>query len=194
MKILSAGFSLAAHIQKDFPRDGLPEVAILGRSNVGKSSLLNAILGKELARTSSTPGRTQSVNFYLVNKALYLVDLPGYGYAHIPKKIKRQLAPLSEGYLTARHQLRGVIHLIDLRHPPTALDIQLQDWLKANDLPSQVVGTKADKVSRNKWLVQTRECINVLGIEDENIILSSAITGQGIRDILHYVTHCCFLT
>src|SRR6266699_3296509 len=133
MKIFSAEFVKSAFERTHWNADGLPEIAFLGRSNVGKSSLLNSLLlRKGLARTSNTPGRTQSINFFLINGSFYFVDLPGYGYARVSKTMRADWGRMAEEYLSEREELALCIQLIDLRHEPTALDIQLNEWLRHN--------------------------------------------------------------
>src|SRR5437762_1994798 len=133
MKVTSAVFLKSAFQEADWPHDGKPEIAFLGRSNVGKSSLINSLLGvRGLARTSNTPGRTQSLNFYLINDRFRLVDLPGYGYAKAPKALKAEWGISAENYLAKREQLVLSIHLVDSRHEPSKQDLQLHEWLKHN--------------------------------------------------------------
>lgn len=156
-------FVLSAHAKEQFPRDGLPEVAFVGRSNVGKSSLLNALLlrGKKhgsgsglgprnLAKTSRTPGRTRSLNFFRVDEKLYFVDLPGYGFAKVSRKEAEQWKQLAETYLTGREMLRLVVLIIDSRHGPSALDVQMKDWLLAQNQRFLVVASKVDKLKQSE--------------------------------------------
>jgi GTP-binding protein len=151
MKITSAEFLKSAFQEADWPQDAKPEIAFLGRSNVGKSSLLNSLLGvRGLARTSNTPGRTQSLNFYLINERFRLVDLPGYGYARAPKAVKAEWGAAAENYLAKREQLVLSIHLVDSRHEPSRQDLQLHEWLKHNQKPHLIVATKSDKLSNNE--------------------------------------------
>lgn len=151
MKIISAEFVKSAFNKSHWTTDGRPEIAFLGRSNVGKSSLLNSLLGRKgLARTSNTPGRTQSINYFLVNEAFYFVDLPGYGYAKVSKAMRSDWGEMAREYLTGRPELVLFIQLVDSRHPPSALDLQLNDWLLAHDRPHIVVATKSDKLSRTE--------------------------------------------
>lgn len=136
-----------AAVPGQLPPGGLPEVAMAGRSNVGKSSLINCLLNRRaLARTSSQPGKTRTINFYLINEALYMVDLPGYGYARVSKGEKEQWRRLLEGYLTERTSLRGVLLVVDSRHPPAATDIQMYQWLNYYRRPLFIVATKLDKL------------------------------------------------
>jgi len=181
MKILSAEFVKSVASLSQLPKDGLPEVAFAGRSNVGKSSLLNALLNrKKLAQTSSTPGKTRLINFFRVNNKFYFVDLPGYGYAKVSKKMQQNWQRLIENYLLKSQQLRGVVLLIDIRHQITPYDLDLLDWLQANDIKTVVVGTKADKLSGNKiqkQLAENKKILQQYGVDQP--LLFSAITGRG---------------
>jgi GTP-binding protein len=151
MKITSAEFVTSAFDKRGWVPDIRPEIAFLGRSNVGKSSLINSLLLRRgLARTSNTPGRTQSINFFLINDSFYFADLPGYGYARVSKATRAEWGSLAEEYLSGRPQLALCIQLIDSRHPPTKLDMQLNEWLLFNKKPHLIVATKADKLSRNE--------------------------------------------
>src|SRR5712664_2132670 len=147
MKMTSAQFLKSALKEADWPRDKLPEVAFLGRSNVGKSSLMNSLLGvRGLARTSSTPGRTQLINFFLINEAFHFVDLPGYGYARVPRDVKKHWGPMVEKYLATRAGLVLSIVITDSRREPTELDLLMKEWLEARGKPFIIVATKADKL------------------------------------------------
>jgi GTP-binding protein len=151
VKITSTRFEVSAFRPQDEPQDPGHEIVFLGRSNVGKSSLINRLLGvKKLARTSSTPGRTQSVNFYRINESFRFVDLPGYGYARVPESIRKAWGPMIEGALERRRE-RIVLALlvIDARHDPTRLDLVMETWLKAREIPYAVMATKVDKLSGN---------------------------------------------
>lgn len=185
MKIKTAEFVLSAATPVQFPRDRLPEIAFAGRSNVGKSSLLNSLVQrKQLAKTSSTPGKTQTINFFLINKAFYLVDLPGYGYARVSQATKKRWGQLIENYLSTRENLVLVVLLVDIRHPPSADDREMYRWLVYYNLPTAVVATKADKVSRGslqKHVAQIRQGLN-LGSEGP-VILYSSQTSQGRDDL-----------
>lgn len=150
MKITSTEFIKSAFEQAHWTDDGLPEISFLGRSNVGKSSLINSLLSRKgLARTSNTPGRTQSINFFLINDRFYFVDLPGYGYAKVSKTMRAEWGVMAEEYLAEREELKLSIQLIDSRHEPTKLDKQLNEWLIFNQKKHIVVATKADKLSTN---------------------------------------------
>ncbi|WP_223068241.1 ribosome biogenesis GTP-binding protein YihA/YsxC [Paenibacillus caui] len=152
MKVTKAEFIISAVRPDQYPEDALPEIALAGRSNVGKSSLINRMISrKNLARTSSTPGKTQHLNYYRINDDLYFVDVPGYGYAKVSKSLRAVWGKMIESYLTERETLRLVLQVIDLRHPPSKDDILMYDWLKANELPVCIVATKADKIPKSRW-------------------------------------------
>jgi GTP-binding protein len=182
MKITSAEFLKSALIASDWPRDGVPEIAFLGRSNVGKSSLINSLLGvRGLARTSSTPGRTQSLNFFLINRQFRFVDLPGYGYARAPRAVKAQWSSAAEEYLAKREQLVLSIHIVDSRHEPSKQDLQLHEWLVHHQKPHLVVATKSDKLSKNQLAQNISRAARTF--TGTNLITYSATKRQG-RDQL----------
>lgn len=173
---------LAATDPSSFPKDPRPQISFIGRSNVGKSSLLNSLLGvKGLARTSSTPGRTQSINFFLINQEFYFVDLPGYGYAKTSKENRRQWGQLIERYLAERPQLVLSILLVDARHEPTPLDLQMKSWFQHYGLPYLVVSTKVDKLSANERQKSRKLACTVLGID--RIIPYSSVTHEGSSQV-----------
>jgi GTP-binding protein len=178
MKITSAEFVKSAFNQSHWVTDGLPEVAFLGRSNVGKSSLLNMLLQRRsLARTSNTPGRTQSINFFKVNDRLYFVDLPGYGFAKVSKVMRESWGEMAEDYLLRREELRLSIQLIDVRHEPTALDRQLNEWLVFHEKPHIVVATKSDKLGRGALQKRINETKKVFS--SSRLMAVSSQTGAG---------------
>jgi GTP-binding protein len=178
MKITEAKFVYGAVDPRTFPSDGLPEIAFIGRSNVGKSTLINSLLGtKKLARTSNTPGRTQQINFFLINQKFYFVDLPGYGYAKISKAQRQELGRLIEKYLARPIASVLSILLIDSRHLPTELDLQMKSWLDEHAKPVLVVLTKSDKLSNNELRTQITGIRKAL--ETEQVIPYSALTGLG---------------
>jgi len=182
MKITSAEFVKSAFDESHWTTDGLPEIAFLGRSNVGKSSLINSLLQRKgLARTSNTPGRTQSINFFLINETFYFVDLPGYGYAKVSKAMRVDWGKMAEEYLAKRTLLVLSIQLVDSRHKPTELDRQLHEWLDFHQKNRLVVATKADKLSNNKLNKSLQEIETAL--PESKIIAYSATTGKG-RDTL----------
>lgn len=187
MKIKSAVFIKSATDPEHYPRDRRPEVAFLGRSNVGKSSLINSLLGvKGLARTSSTPGRTQLINFFLINDEFYFVDLPGYGYARVPAEIKQQWGPMVEKYLATRPNLVLSIAITDSRHEPTRLDQMMSEWLNERGKPFVIVATKSDKLSSNKLRDSLKRASMVHGRND--IIPFSAITRRGADRLWKAIT------
>jgi GTP-binding protein len=184
MRIHSAEFLQSAGRPDQFPDGGRPEVAFAGRSNVGKSSLINRLLGRRgLARTSSTPGRTRTINFYTVNDAFLFADLPGYGYAKVSRALQEEWWVLVEKYLADRRPLRGVVHLTDARHPPTEQDRELQEFLAAVQVPCIHVLTKGDKVPRGRRVAAQRAACEVLGTAAPNAIVFSAETGEGAGDL-----------
>lgn len=182
MKIVSAEFVKSSFDRLHWVGEGLPEIAFLGRSNVGKSSLINSLLQRKgLARTSNTPGRTQSINFFLINEQFYFVDLPGYGYARVSKTMRADWGKMAEEYLSARGELALSIQLVDSRHKPTELDRQLHEWLIFHGKNHIVVATKADKLSSNKLKKSMQEIEETLS--GSKIMAYSSHTGKG-RDAL----------
>jgi GTP-binding protein len=175
-------FMASAGRPDQFPRGSWPEVAFAGRSNVGKSSMINRLLGRrQLAHVSATPGRTRTINFYRIDESFLFVDLPGYGYAKVSRAVKDAWWTLVETYLTERPQLRAVIHILDARHPPTPLDRELETFLTAVGVPSLVVLTKADKVGRGERRAIQRAAAGILGppIPDP-LPFFSADSGEGV--------------
>jgi GTP-binding protein len=182
MKITSAEFVKSAFNRSQWVADGRPEVAFLGRSNVGKSSLINSLLSRRgLARTSNTPGRTQSINFFLINDKFYFADLPGYGYARVSKTMRGDWGKMAEDYLSSRPELALCIQLVDARHEPSKLDVQLNDWLIHYQKPHVVVATKSDKLSRNELQKQIKVIQQTLG--DSEVLTYSSETASGREDV-----------
>lgn len=182
MKVTSAKFIAAATTPSSFVKGRRPEVAFIGRSNVGKSSLLNSLLGvKGLARTSSTPGRTQSINFFLINETYHFVDLPGYGYAKVSKQERAVWGELIENYLARREELVLIILIVDARHEPSPLDLQMKSWLQHFALNHLVVATKIDKLSSN----EQQRSLNRLrtALETDRVLPYSAVTGAGSKQV-----------
>ena len=181
MKIFSAEFVLSAKKPSDYPPAGITEIAFAGRSNVGKSSLINALLNrKRLARTSTTPGRTREINFYRINDRFAFVDLPGYGYAKVPESVRRQWGPMVETYLRDRRTLRLVVVILDVRRDPSDEDRQLIKWLEFYSILFFVVITKTDKISRNALTIRKRVIGDLLGLSAGRILIPfSAKSGQG---------------
>ena len=184
MHVKSAEFITSAVKTHQYPPSDLPEVAFAGRSNVGKSSLINKLVNRRrLVKTSSTPGRTQLINFFQVNGELSLVDLPGYGYAKVPAAVKKQWGPMVEAYITHRPNLRGVVLLMDLRRTPREEEFNLLDWLHHHKIPTILVLTKADKLSKTKRKRQCRIAAETLGVDASDFIMFSAKTGLGKDDL-----------
>ena len=182
MIIRKAELEATAVRADQYPPDDLPEIAFAGRSNVGKSSLLNLLTGrKSLARVSGSPGKTRTINFYRINDRFRIVDLPGYGYAKVSKSESEKWGEMMERYLEHREGLRKVVQLVDIRHRPTAQDVQMYEYLRYYGLDGIVVATKADKLSRNEQAKQLREIRKVLGMKPDDLLLPvSALkrTGQ----------------
>lgn len=152
MQVNNVSMNLSAVSSKQYPDEGYPEIALLGRSNVGKSSLINTLINrKSFARTSSTPGKTQTLNFYNIEDLLYLVDVPGYGFAKVSKKQREEFGVMIEEYLTTRQPLKGVVILVDGRHAPSEDDISMYQFVSYYHIPTLIVATKMDKVKGNQW-------------------------------------------
>ena len=185
--MIQADFVISAVSERDFPRDDLPEIVFAGRSNVGKSSLINRLVGnRKLARTSSTPGRTQSINFYRINNSFFFVDLPGFGYSKAGKSASAQWKKLIERYFQVRRTIAITVQLVDSRMGPTAMDLQLAEWLDALETPRLVVAAKSDKLSNNQKVMQLRVISESL--KNQDIVMSSAETGAGCREIWNRIT------
>lgn len=189
MKFHSAEFVMSVGFVRQLPRDGMAEIAFAGRSNVGKSSLVNRLFNrKNLAKTSNTPGKTRTLNFYAVNRRYYFVDLPGYGYAKRSQRERQAWGKLIENYVRDRPSLKGFVQLIDARHDPSREDLQMIDWLLSGEKPFLVVATKADKLSGNKLrnrLDQTRRILAFHGNFD--LLPFSATTGRGKDAVWHWI-------
>ena len=182
MKVTSAEFLTSAFKETDWPRDPRAEIAFLGRSNVGKSSLINSLLMiRGLARTSSTPGRTQSLNFFTINNQFRFVDVPGFGYARVPQNIRSTWGDMVTSYLANRSQLVLSIHIVDSRHEPTKQDLQLHEWLEHSNKPRLIVATKSDKLSNNELRKNLEHIARVL--DDDSVVAYSTKNGRG-RDEL----------
>jgi len=180
MNIKSAAFVASAVKPSQYPSSSMPEIAFAGRSNVGKSSLINGLLGrKNLVRTSSTPGRTQTINFFLINNGFHFVDLPGYGYAKVPVEVRKKWGPMVERYFRAREALCAVVVILDIRRRPNEADHDLLAWLAHYSIPGIVVLTKADKLKRNKQNRQRGLIGEDLSKDPSSFILFSATTGMG---------------
>ncbi|MBO0996333.1 YihA family ribosome biogenesis GTP-binding protein [Bacillus sp. SD075] len=181
MKVTSSDIVISAVKPEQYPNTPIPEFALAGRSNVGKSSFINKMINrKNLARTSSKPGKTQTLNFYIINESLHFVDVPGYGYAKVSKTERDAWGRMIETYFTSRDQLRAALLIVDLRHPPTKDDIAMYEFLKHYDLPRIVIATKADKIPKGKWqkhLKITRQTLNME--KEDELLLFSGETGEG---------------
>lgn len=185
MKITNAEFIISAVGPAQYPDDGFPEIGLAGRSNVGKSSLINKmIMRKNLARTSSQPGKTQQLNYYRINDSMYFVDVPGYGYAKVSKVQRAAWGKMIEAYFRERDALRLVLLVVDLRHPPTEDDYMMHQWLTHYEVPVAVVATKADKVPKSRWPKHLKQVRTTLGLHaDTPLVLFSAETGQGREEL-----------
>ncbi|WP_077214152.1 ribosome biogenesis GTP-binding protein YihA/YsxC [Bacillus dakarensis] len=181
MKVTSSEIVISAVKPDQYPGEDFPEFALAGRSNVGKSSFINKMLNRKgLARISSKPGKTQTLNFYIINEFLYFVDVPGYGYAKVSKKEREAWGKMIETYLTTREQLRAVLLIVDLRHPPTQDDILMYDFLKHYDIPCIIIATKADKIPKGKWQKHLKVTKETLDLDkNDQIVLFSSETGLG---------------
>jgi len=171
-----------------FPGQGLPEIAMVGKSNVGKSSLINNMTGNsKLARTSSEPGKTRLVNLYLINEAFFLVDLPGYGFAKAPKQEKQKWADMIEGYLRGSEHLKRVFQLVDVRHAPTEDDQLMVEYLRHYDIPFTVVATKADKLSKAQRGRSIPVICRTLGVQPWEVMVNSSKDGTGKDKLLELI-------
>lgn len=180
IKIKSAKFVTSAAKPSQYPSENFPEIAFAGRSNVGKSSLINTLVNrKHLVKTSSTPGRTRLINFFNINNALTFVDLPGYGYAKVPESIRKKWGPMIETYLSERRSLKAIVVIIDIRRTPGTEERDLINWLNYYNICRIWVITKADKLSKNKQLKQLNTITRALGVGKKDVILFSAKTRQG---------------
>jgi len=185
MKITSVDMKISAVRRSQYPTDGKPEFLMVGRSNVGKSSFINTMINrKNYARTSATPGKTQTINFYLVNDAFYLVDAPGYGYASLSKTKTKKFGLMMEDYLTSRPNLKQVFMLIDFRHKPTGDDVMMYDYLKHYTLPVTIVATKVDKVGVTMQQKQRKVILDELElVVGDEFVMFSSVTKVGKEDI-----------
>ena len=185
MTIRSAKFVLSLDRLRAFPGQGMPEIAMAGKSNVGKSSMINSLLGNsKLARISSEPGKTRLVNFYRVNDQFWLVDLPGYGFAKAPKAERERWAAMIEGYLEGSGHLKRVLHLVDIRHAPTREDQMMVDYLRHYDIPFTVVATKADKLSRAARGRSIPVICRALAVQPWEVVPYSSEDGTGREKVL----------
>lgn len=190
MKITSVELYISAVRQSQYPIDKLPEFLIVGRSNVGKSSFVNTMINrKNFARTSSKPGKTQTLNFYKINKDFYFVDVPGYGYAIGDKKTQMKFGKMIEEYVATRKELKRVFMLIDFRHKPTDDDILMYKYLKYYNLDVTIIATKIDKIAFGQREKYKNIILNTIKLENkDNLILFSSVTKDGKKDIYNEIT------
>ena len=192
MRVKSASFIVSNAKVSDCPKSSLPEFAFIGRSNVGKSSLINMLTGrKQLAKTSGKPGKTQLINHFLINKNWHLVDLPGYGYARVSKKTKKEFQSYITSYFLERKQLINAFVLIDIRHEPQAIDMEFMEWMGTQQIPFSIIFTKADKLSENKIDATLSAYLNTMleGVwaETPPHFITSATSNKGKEEVLAYV-------
>ena len=189
MQVNNVSMNLSAVSSKQYPSEGYPEIALLGRSNVGKSSLINTLINrKSFARTSSTPGKTQTLNFYNIEDLLYLVDVPGYGFAKVSKKQREEFGVMIEEYLTTREVLKGVIILVDGRHAPSDDDVSMYQFVSYYHIPTLVVATKMDKVKGNQWNKTISQVKKTMGVnQTDDLQLFSSETKHGKDEVWAWI-------
>ncbi|MCX7884368.1 MAG: ribosome biogenesis GTP-binding protein YihA/YsxC [Caloramator sp.] len=189
MIIKKAELAATAVAASQYPKEGYPEIAFVGRSNVGKSSLINSLLNrKSLARISSVPGKTRTINFYNINDEFYFVDLPGYGYAKVSKEEKKKWAGIIEGYLFSRNELKIIFLLVDIRHEPTEDDKLMLQWIKSSNHKYAVVATKSDKLSKNMMIKNINIIKKSLMLKEEDLLIPfSSKTKQNREEILNLI-------
>lgn len=194
MKIKKAEHEITAVRPAQYPELPLPEVAFAGRSNVGKSSMINSLLNRrKLAYVGNTPGKTRQINFFIVNDEFRLVDLPGYGYAKVSKAEKSSWGKLANTYLEIREQLKLIVHLIDIRHKPTVKDKEMADWLMQSGIPYAVCAVKSDKISRGKYKKHVMEIISVLDLPpDTPFVIYSSMKKEGIAELWEIIEYYMF--
>jgi len=183
MRVISPSFLCAAEEKKDYPKKGLKEIAFAGRSNVGKSSLINTLLGRHgLVRTSKTPGHTRRLNFFLIDDKLIFVDLPGYGFAAVPQEVKKRWGPMVQTYITTRKELAGVVVIVDSRMLPTESDMQLLGFLEHHRIPVVVAATKSDKVTHSRAIASQSAIRELLG-DHVPVVIFSSHDGHGKNEL-----------
>ena len=185
MKIRSSEITMSAVNKSQYPTDGIPEIAMVGRSNVGKSSSINTLLNRRnFARVSQTPGKTRTINFYLINKEFFFVDLPSYGYAKVSKSEKEKWGAIMERYLKDRKELCAIFLLVDIRHEPSKDDVMMYEWIKYFGYDCVVIATKADKISKGQYQKHISIIRKKLNLEkDEKVIPLSSLKKTGVEDV-----------
>ena len=195
MQISTAEFITSSNALEQCPSDGRPEVAFIGRSNVGKSSLINCLTGvKGLAKTSQTPGKTQLINHFLINDNFYIVDLPGYGYAKVPKALRASFQKMIQSYILERHEMTNLFILVDIRHKPMQIDLDFINQMGEAGVPFAIIFTKADKISRNVLLSNIQSYKAELAKYWEElppIFITSSETEMGREELLEYIEEAC---
>ena len=189
MKVTNAKFTISAVGPNQYPTDQKMEIALSGRSNVGKSSFINRLIQrKSLARTSSKPGKTQTLNFYHINDLFYFVDVPGYGYAKVSKKEREKWGKMIEEYITTRENLELVLILVDFRHEPSTEDVQMREFLEYYEIPYRIIMTKCDKIPRGKWNKHVSQIRKAFGKPPEELFLTfSSETGEGVEKAWEWI-------
>ncbi len=189
MDVHNVDLTISAVDPKQYPKTKWPEIALVGRSNVGKSSLTNTLINRRsFARTSSQPGKTQTLNFYNIEDQLYFVDVPGYGYAKVSRSEREKWGQMIETYLSSRDQLKGVITLVDGRHAPSDDDVQMHEWLKYYEIPTLVVATKMDKIAKGRWNKQESLIKKTLDLSGEDkLIMFSSLTKAGKDQVWDWI-------
>jgi len=185
MLIKQAEFFTTVVAKDQYPTEGIKEIAFVGRSNVGKSSLINLITNnKKLAKTSGNPGKTRTINYFLINNSFYFVDLPGYGYAKVPKDLQAGWGRMMEQYLIKREELKVIIILVDIRHKPSKGDLNMLDFIKYYEIPFLIVATKADKISRGQRAKYLKIIKETLDVKNDLIVPCSTLDRTGIEELL----------
>ena len=185
MKINKSDLQAIAVKPNQYPNDDLQEIAFAGRSNVGKSSFINSLINRvNLARTSGKPGKTRTINFYLINEAFRFVDLPGYGYAQASKGERKKWGQIIEEYLNERKNLKEVVLIVDIRHEPTDADLMMYDWIRSFGYKGIVIATKADKISKGKWQKHVKVIREKLGVEDSDLIIPYSSEKKFNKDLV----------
>ena len=189
MKVTNAEFTISAVGPNQYPTHQKVEIALSGRSNVGKSSFINRLIQrKSLARTSSKPGKTQTLNFYHINDLFYFVDVPGYGYAKVSKKEREKWGKMIEEYITTRENLELVLILVDFRHEPSTEDVQMREFLEYYEIPYRIIMTKCDKIPRGKWNKHVSQIRKAFGKPPEELFLTfSSETGEGVEKAWEWI-------